>query len=279
MNYRHAYHAGNFADVLKHVVLALCLDYLQRKDGALCVIDTHGGAGIYDLASEEAQKTGEWERGIGALEAALGGATPDAIETLTPYLNLVREDMARGTYPGSPLLIARRLRPQDRLLTAELHPPTFDALENTLSPYRNARPMHMDAYECARAHIPPKERRGLALIDPPFEEKDEFETLCRQMREWRKRWATGVYLIWYPIKQHLPVIALHDAARELGMPRTWYAETLVLPRSRADALTGCGVIVFNAPFSVPERIEALLPFFKSAMVLHETASGWFVPPT
>jgi 23S rRNA (adenine2030-N6)-methyltransferase len=276
MNYRHSYHAGNFADVLKHIVLALCLSYLQRKEGGLCILDTHGGAGLYDLTSEEAQKTGEWMRGVGCLNAAPSTAIP---ADLALYLDLVRPDLQLNSYPGSPLIITRMLRPQDRLIAAELHEPTFNALESVLNAHKGARAVLMDAYECARAHLPPKERRGLVLVDPPFEEKDEFEKLARQMQQWKKRWATGVFLVWYPIKAHLPVAALHDAARITGLPRTWFAEALVLPRSQTDTLTGCGLIVFNAPFTLPERVEALLPYLQEAMGLHETASGWLVPVT
>ena len=172
MNYRHIYHAGNFADVLKHIVLVLCLDYLQKKDGGLCLIDAHGGAGLYALDSEEAAKTGEWERGIGRL---LGRA--DAPAGLRLYLDLIQPDLDARRYPGSPLIMAKHLRGQDRLIAAELHEPTFEALQAALTPYKQARVLHADAYECLRAHIPPKERRGLALIDPPFELKDEFQTL------------------------------------------------------------------------------------------------------
>ncbi len=271
MNYRHAYHAGNFADVLKHIVLLFCLDYLQKKEGPLCVIDAHAGAGLYDLRSEEAAKTGEWERGIGSLQ----GRT-DAPGDLELYLNAVRDDLQAGRYPGSPLFIARRLRSQDRLVANELHEPTFETLRSNLAPFRNARPMQTDAYECIRAHIPPKERRGLVLIDPPFEEKNEFETLARQMLQWKKRWATGVFLLWYPIKAHLPVAALKDAARSLGLRCTWCVETLILPRSLPETLNGCGLIVFNAPYTIPERVEALLPFLTEAMQLHE-AAVWEVP--
>ncbi|MGO9173343.1 MAG: 23S rRNA (adenine(2030)-N(6))-methyltransferase RlmJ [Rhodomicrobium sp.] len=272
MNYRHVYHAGNFADVLKHIVLVLCLDYLLQKDGALCAIDAHAGAGLYGLDSEEALKTREWENGIGCIA---GAADPPA--DLKPYLDTVTPDLDTQHYPGSPLLIARRLRSQDRLIAAELHEPTFEALQSVLKPYRQARAMHMDAYECIRAHIPPKERRGLVLADPPFELKDEFQTLGRQMREWKKRWATGVFILWYPIKAHLAVAQLKEVAETLGLRRTWFAEVLMQPRERPDSLNGCGLIVFNAPYTVPERVEALLPFLKSAMRLHETAAGWLVP--
>ncbi len=193
------------------------------------------------------------------------------------YFDLIGGDLSERRYPGSPLLISRLLRPQDRLIAAELHGETFETLRSVLSPYNNARTMQMDAYECIRAHVPPKERRGLVLVDSPFEQKDEFEALTRQMQAWKKRWATGVYLLWYPIKAHLPVGALKAAARDLSLPRTWWVETLISPRNQAETLNGCGLIVFNAPYSVPERIETLLAFLKDAMNLHETASGWEIP--
>jgi 23S rRNA (adenine2030-N6)-methyltransferase len=272
VNYRHVFHAGNFADVLKHIVLLLCLDYLQRKEGPLCIVDAHGGAGVYDLRSAESSKTREWERGIGRLENC--PVVPDDLEL---YLSLLRDDLQAGRYPGSPLLIARCLRPQDRLIANQLHEPAFEGLRLTLAPFENARAMQMDAYECIRAHIPPKERRGLVLIDPPFEKKDEFETLARQMRQWKKRWETGLFMLWYPIKAHLPVTALKDAARNLAFRRTWCVETLILPRDRPETLNGCGVIIFNAPHTVPERVEALLPLLKGAMSLYDTACGWEVP--
>jgi 23S rRNA (adenine2030-N6)-methyltransferase len=271
VNYRHIYHAGNFADVVKHIVLALALDYLQRKEGGLCVIDAHAGAGLYDLGSEEAEKTGEWERGVGCLMDAV-----DAPADLELYLGLIRDDLRAGRYPGSPLLAARLLRPQDRLIANELHGPAFEALGAALAPFANARATSMDAYEALRANLPPKERRGLVLIDPPFEQKNEFETLMSQMRQWKKRWATGVFLLWYPIKAHLPVAALREAAQSLGLPRTWAVEALIRPREQANTLNGCGVIVFNAPYSIPERVEALFPYLGRAMSLHEISAAWLL---
>jgi 23S rRNA (adenine2030-N6)-methyltransferase len=272
MNYRHAYHAGNFADVIKHVVLVLCLNYLQRKEGGLSLIDAHAGAGFYRLDSDEAEKTGEWQRGIGRFAQA-SGAPPD----LRLYLDLVQADLAIQHYPGSPFLLARGLRSQDRLIASELHAPTLETLQAVLSPYKAARAMQRDAYECIRAHIPPRERRGLVLIDPPFEQKEEFETLARQMREWKKRWASGIYILWYPVKAHLPVAELKEAARELSLPRTWCLEAFILPRAQPETLNGCGLIVFNVPYTVPERVEALLPHLTDAMELHGTECEWLVP--
>jgi 23S rRNA (adenine2030-N6)-methyltransferase len=272
MNYRHVYHAGNFADVVKHIVLVLCVGYLQKKEGGLCFIDAHAGARSYRLDSEEAGKTGEWQGGIGRLVQA-NGAPLD----LKLYLDLVQAGPGMKRYPGSPFLLARCLRSQDQLIASELHRPTFETLQAVLSPYKAARATQKDAYECIRAHIPPKERRGLVLIDPPFELKEEFQTLVRQMREWKKRWGTGVYILRYPIKAHLPVAGLKEAAGELALPRTWCLETLILPRERSETLNGCGLILFNAPYTVPERAEALLPYLKDAMGLHETVCEWLVP--
>lgn len=269
MNYRHLYHAGNFADVIKHIVLLASLNYLQKKEGPLCVIDAHGGAGLYDLSSEEAAKTGEWEKGVGRIKGRA-----DAPGGVQAYLDAVRKDLSAGRYPGSPLLIARALRPQDRLIANELHEPTFDALRQALAPFQNARATRMDAYECIRAHIPPQERRGLVLIDPPFEEKDEFETLARQMRQWRKRWETGVFVLWHPIKAHQPMARLIEAAQDARFRRTWRLEMLIRPRGTPDALNGCGLIVFNAPYTVPEQVNALSPFLKEAMDLHDMLSVW-----
>jgi 23S rRNA (adenine2030-N6)-methyltransferase len=253
MNYRHAFHAGNFADVVKHIALLFCIDYLQKKDGGLCILDAHSGAGRYNLMSDEAARTGEWEDGIGRLIAERGLA-PE----LQLYLSAVKADVASGTYPGSPLLIARCLRPQDRLVANELHPATCDALVETLHPYARASVRRMDAYQFIRATIPPPERRGLVLIDPPFEQKDEFATLARQTREWMKRWETGVYLIWYPIKRHLAVDLLRNAIRDMARPETWLAEAYVRPHTEEGVLTGCGLALVNAPYTVPEQMAAAL---------------------
>lgn len=271
MNYRHIYHAGNFADVMKHWAVTLVIDHLKKKDTPFCVIDAHGGCGLYDLHSVQAQKTKEWEAGIGRFS---GVETPPDFEV---YRTLVAPHMARGTYPGSPLIAAEMLRPQDMLIANELHPQDFITLQDVLEPYRNAKITHQDAYECIRAHIPPREKRGLVLIDPPFEKTDEFQTLIRQMGAWKKRFATGIFLLWYPIKAHLDVQDLKDAARAVGLPRTWYFETLLYPARQAETFNGCGLILFNAPYQIPEKISALLPFLQSHLSLHAHPSAWLTP--
>lgn len=262
MNYRHVYHAGNFADVLKHLVLALCLERLREKDAPFCVLDAMGGCGYYNLKSEEAQKTKEHEPGIAALVAA-----QPAQADVKLYLDLVSGDFEKGKYPGSPLIAARMMRDHDRLVANELHPEDVRTLRQTLGPRENVRVTQEDAYIFLRAQLPPKEKRGLALIDPAYEiETAEHEIIIRQMAEWKKRWATGTYILWFPIKENFPVQDIYDAAAALEINRTWVCEYRgaklpPLPASdRGDRkrLDSAGLLIFNAPYQVPERAEAAL---------------------
>lgn len=271
MNYRHIYHAGNFADVMKHLALVLAIDHLKKKEAPFCVIDAHGGIGLYHLNSDQAQKTKEWEAGIGRFS----DSRPDGDFSL--YYDLVKDYLAGDLYPGSPLITAKMLREDDRLIANELHPDDAQSLQLNLKPFANVRTTHLDAYECIRANIPPKEKRGLVLIDPPFEKTDEFETLTSQMEEWKKRFANGIYMIWYPIKSHLAVDHMKRAAFSLNMPRTWCVETLLHPRRQEGTFNGCGLLIFNTPFQLPERMMALMPLLSAKMGLLETPSEWIVP--
>lgn len=252
MNYRHIYHAGNFADVFKHLVFRMVLGYVQQKDKGAFVLDAFGGIGLYALQSAEAQKTGEYKEGIARLMDA-----PVLNDDLRAYVDAVRADFAAGHYPGSPLLAARMLRPQDRLIANELHPEDVGTLRRALKGYAGTTVTHQDAYDCVRGALPPAERRGIVLIDPPFEKKDEFQLLVREMAEWKKRWATGCYMLWYPIKAGQPIDDLYKAAADLGVHRTWVAEFMLRPVGEAEGLPGCGLLIFNTPFQIPERVEAL----------------------
>lgn len=274
MNYRHIYHAGNFADVTKHLALVMILDHLKKKDAPFCVIDAHGGIGLYDLQSIESQKTLEWQEGIGRFESILYTAPHD----LLPYCQAISPHLNKKHYPGSPLLSAQALRPQDRLIANELHPDDFETLKDVLWSYRNARVTHLDAYECIRAHIPPQEKRGLVLIDPPFEKTNEFQTLIRQMQEWKKRFANGIFIIWYPIKAHLAVEALKRAATDLDMKRTWCFESLLHPRKQPETFNGSGLIIMNTPYQIPERLTGLFPILQKQMDLHGLEQEWLTQP-
>ncbi|MFB2602183.1 23S rRNA (adenine(2030)-N(6))-methyltransferase RlmJ, partial [Rhizobium phaseoli] len=206
MNYRHIYHAGNFADVLKHAVLARLIRYMQKKDGGFRVLDTHAGIGLYDLSSEEAQKTGEWLEGIGKLmEAELG---PQVAELLEPYLSAIRELNPEGGirfYPGSPKLARMLFRPQDRLSAMELHPEDYARLHRLFEGDHHARITELDGWLALGAHLPPKEKRGIVLVDPPFEEEDEYQRLAKGLERAYRRFPGGTYCLWYPLKKGAPI--------------------------------------------------------------------------
>ena len=225
MNYRHAFHAGNFADVMKHALLVRILAYLQRKETPLRVIDTHAGIGLYDLTSDEAGRTGEWVEGIGRLEEVF---SPEVEEILAPYRAVIAEVRARhgeNAYPGSPAILREVLRRQDRGVFVELHPADHAVLNEAFNEVTNLKVMHLDGWTALHALIPPKEKRGLVLIDPPYEEPNELDRLATELLAALTKWPTGVYAGWYPIKDVAPVDAvaarLHEAEPASGpAPRT-----------------------------------------------------------
>src|ERR1700737_1347951 len=201
MNYRHAFHAGSFADVVKHIVLVRILTYLHEKPAAFRVIDTHAGAGVYDLTGDEARRGGEWLTGIARLmQARLSVATAPLVK---PYLDIVRAFNPQGdlqAYPGSPLITRALLRPQDRLVACEVEASARKRLIDALRRDTQARVVDLDGWVALPAFVPPNERRGLVLIDPPYEQKDEFERLATGFAEAFAKWPTGSYLMWYPVK-------------------------------------------------------------------------------
>jgi 23S rRNA (adenine2030-N6)-methyltransferase len=248
MNYRHGYHAGNFADVIKHVALVAILLHLKKKDAAFAVIDSHAGRGLYDLAGVEAGKTGEAEGGIARLMDMDG----DLPEALAVYLALVKET---GAYPGSPLIAARMLRPQDRLTAIEKHPEEFAALKDALAPFRNAAAEHGDGYARAMKLLPPPARRGVTVIDPPFESPDEFEALARAVGDARARFATGIFLVWYPIKSQSAVDGFLGEVLAGGVQKALTLEIAVPPEG--DKLSRAGLLVINPPHGFAAAMEAI----------------------
>src|SRR5262249_7098816 len=204
MNYQHAFHAGNFADVHKHIVLTRVLDYLRQKPAAFRVVDTHAGAGRYDLFGPQAARSGEWRDGIGRLFASpLSRGTDAAQALIAPYLDIVaalNPDRTLRLYPGSPLIVKALLRRQDRLIACELEPSAAASLQAVLHGDARAKALTIDGWMALFANIPPKERRGLIVIDPPYEESVEFGRLGETLAQAHRKWANGVYLSWYPIK-------------------------------------------------------------------------------
>ena len=260
MNYRHAYHAGNFADVVKHVVLTRLLDYLKQKDKAFRVIDTHAGIGRYDLSSVEAQKTGEWQGGIGRLIDASFAAPVTAL--LAPYLETVRSLNPEGgiqKYPGSPMIARHLLRKQDRLSAIELHPKDVAKLRTLFAGDFQTRVIELDGWLALGAHLPPKEKRGLVLIDPPFEEAGEFERLVDGLIRAHKRWPGGIYALWYPIKDRKAIIAFRKALKQSGIPKLLDIEFEIRPASSQPSLDGSGLLVVNPPFTLEGELRTLLP--------------------
>ncbi len=248
MNYRHAFHAGNFADCFKHALLVWLIRALQRKPGALMILDTHAGAGMYDLAAGPAIRTGEWRQGIARL-------LDDPPPPLADYLGLVR---VIGLYPGSPALARRLLRPQDRLVCCELHPEEYAALRARFAGDRQVSVHHRDAWEALGALLPPAERRGLALIDPPYEAPDEFDRLAAGLRLAQTRFGTGVFAAWYPIKHRAPVRAFHAGLQASGLHDIVAAELWLRAPLDPARFNGCGMVVVNPPYRFAEEAPALL---------------------
>lgn len=263
MNYRHAYHAGNFADVHKHATLALILEHLKRKEGAFAYLDSHAGIGAYDLASVQAEKTGEWQAGIAKVMAA-----PEPPQELAPFLAVVRalnKDGGLRHYPGSPMIAAHLARPHDRLALCELHPEDAGQLRRYFDGDGRVGVHHRDGYDGLKALLPPPERRGLVLIDPPFEVKDEFERMRKGLVQAMKRWPTGLYALWYPIKASAPIDRFHADLAMLGLPKTLAADLWIRGGDDPERLNGCGLVVINPPWKLDEALGHLLPWLATTL--------------
>ncbi|WP_295897073.1 23S rRNA (adenine(2030)-N(6))-methyltransferase RlmJ [uncultured Bartonella sp.] len=262
MNYRHIYHAGNFADVFKHLIIARIIEYLKKKDHAFRVIDTHAGTGIYDLSADEAQKTGEWIDGIGRI---LSKPIDRQIEPLVnPWLDVVfalngsKEKLTR--YPGSPVLIRKLLRKQDRLTAIELHEADYKKLAVNFTGDYQARIIHLDGYLVLGAHVPPKEKRGLILVDPPFEKTDEFERLVEGLIKAYKRFPGGIYALWYPVKHYNELNWFMNELKGTGITKILRLELRIKQRSQTPGLDGCGMIIVNPPYVLPKEMKQLKAF-------------------
>jgi 23S rRNA (adenine2030-N6)-methyltransferase len=266
MNYRHAYHAGNFADVVKHAVLARIVEYLKLKEKAFRVIDTHAGIGLYDLSAEEAQKTGEWQDGIGRLVDAT--LKPEIANLLNPLLGAVHAmnpDGGLRFYPGSPLIVRHLLRKQDRLSAIELHPADAALLRERFAGDFQARVIELDGWLALGAHLPPKEKRGLVLIDPPFEQEGEFDRLVDGLVRAHRRWPGGIFALWYPLKDRAAVNRFRADLVETGIPKVLDIRFEVRPPSPEPRLDGTGMIVVNPPYQLEAELRTLLPALKTLL--------------
>ena len=269
MNYRHGFHAGNFADVVKHATLARIIAHLREKPTPFRVIDTHAGAGLYDLKGLEASRTGEWREGIARLLQAR--LTPEIRILLAPYLDAVAALNPAGrltVYPGSPLLVRAWLRPRDRLIACELEPQAAAALAKNLANSTRAKVMAIDGWTALSAYVPPKERRGLVLIDPPYEDAQEMQHIAKVFAEGRRRFAHGITLVWHPLKSSMPADALMGELKTAGAGKLL---SLIFDVGTASGdttgrLSASGLLAINPPYGFAEEMHAaqeeLLPLLR-----------------
>ena len=264
MNYRHAFHAGNFADVFKHALLARMLVYLTRKDSPLRYLDTHAGPGLYNLTSDEAERTGEWREGVGRVATA--DMPAEVADLLKPWLDgLDLGDRAARKYPGSPLLAQRLLRPIDKLILCELREHDARMLARNLGRDRRVKAIRIDGYMALNAYVPPPERRGLVLIDPPFEDRAEFDALADAVEGAWAKWPTGCYALWYPLKRPVEAAAFAHRLSGGNLRRVLRLEIETAPVVEDAPLSACGLVVVNPPFTLEAEARALLPWLTKTL--------------
>lgn len=280
MNYRHSFHAGNFADVLKHTALMRVLEHLRQKEAPFRVIDTHAGAGFYNLRGEEASRTGEWVEGIARLEKARLGPAAEAV--LAPYRAALRTLAPLGDiYPGSPALIRHALRAGDRASFNELHPETCHALRRALGRDDRTVINGIDGYLAWKAQVPPRERRGLVLVDPPFEKEDEFDRMAETLGEMGRKWPTGTAMLWYPVKNLAAVSRFEAAIAASGFSKLLVVELHVDRAEAVGPLAACGLAIANPPWKLAEDMAALLPELSELLARRDTARwrvDWLAGP-
>lgn len=278
LSYRHAYHAGNFADVCKHVALTILLQALARKQRPFLYVDTHAGAGRYDLRSAMAQQHREYESGI----ARLWGEDDDAPESVLAYLAIVRAVNRRAAaprthtgfkavprwYPGSPRVARQLLRDGDRMVLAEMHKAEIAEIAREFAGDRKVQLVRGDGYQLLRSTLPPHERRGLVLIDPAYEQRDTIDSIIAALKEGLRRWASGVYAIWYPIMPKIPVNTLERRVADCGAEKVLSAELCVLPNDNPLGVNGSGVIIINPPYRVDEELETSFAWLWRRLAQH-----------
>jgi len=265
MNYQHAFHAGNFADVHKHIVLTRILEYLRQKPAAFRVVDTHAGAGRYDLLGPQAARSSEWRDGIGrvfAIPRSGAAGTVSMPALIAPYLDVVAALNPGGKlrlYPGSPLIVRAFLRRQDRLIACELEPKAAASLKGALHGDVRGKALVIDGWVALFANIPPKERRGLVVIDPPYEESVEFTRLPDTLAQAHRKWPSGLYLAWYPIKAREAPDALARRLRRFDIPKILRCELSIAPPRADGALAGSGLVIVNPPYPLERELRTILP--------------------
>lgn len=266
LSYRHAFHAGNHADILKHYILSLVLDYYNQKDKPYTVIDTHAGAGLYPINHTFTQKNKEFETGVTQLVQA--NALPDSLAKFVQKIWLFNSNHSLNIYPGSPKIIESFLRPSDKLYLFELHPNEHEILlnnfKNSLS--KQTKILQQDGFKGLIATLPPHTKRGITIIDPPYEDKKDYETVITALKESLKRFATGCYIVWYPLLQNKLYVPMVEALCELNST-SWLNVTLQVTQPSADGygMYGSGLFVINPPWTMPELLEESMPVLEALL--------------
>jgi 23S rRNA (adenine2030-N6)-methyltransferase len=277
MNYRHAYHAGNFADVLKHVVLVMLVEHLKKKPAPFFYLDTHAGRGRYDLSEAQAQRSGEYKDGIGRVLAAPATSLPPEVAA---YAALVRASAGKGhsaitAYPGSPLIVAKLRRAEDRLVLAESQPREAAALREALGRARRISVIEGDGYAALKAQLPPRENRGLVLIDPPYESDAEFDRVLAGLELGHERWPTGSYCVWYPLTDRAGPLRFRRDLEHSGLRKVLDVQLSVLPSDAQVGMGGAGLVIVNPPWLLDQRLQALLPALHR-LLSPDGLGGWNV---
>lgn len=266
LSYRHSYHAGNHADVLKHVVLTLCLESLKEKETPFLYLDSHSGAGRYLLQSEHAEKTGEYLAGIGRLWQRTD--RPALLDAYFSVLNYYNRSEALKYYPGSPLIAKQLLRSQDHLNLTELHSTDYPLLKMEFQKDKRARVLREDGFLQLKSKLPPQSRRGLILIDPSYEIKEDYQVVIQAIHEGYRRFATGIYLLWYPVVSRSQTQAMINALVATGIKRIWQIELAIRPDNSQKGMTASGMIVINPPWKLAVQMQTLLPWLQSCLDLN-----------
>tara|TARA_R110002167_G_scaffold1767_5_gene8590 strand:+ start:9518 stop:10369 length:852 start_codon:yes stop_codon:yes gene_type:complete len=267
LSYRHAFHAGNFADVLKHSVLSLVLDYMTRKEKGFCYIDSHSGAGMYQLTDEYAQKTSEYEDGIAKIIN-----DDNAPESLEPYLSLIRSLNLNSTlsndleiYPGSPGIAKAFVRRQDSSHLFELHPTDIQHLEDFCLRWRKVFVKQTDGYQGILGLLPPPSRRGVVLIDPPYELKEDYQKAVNTIIKAYTKFSTGTYILWYPVVKREQVNAMENAFSKSSVKNVLQVEFCLENDNDEYGMTGTGLFIVNPPWQLAAQMTEVLPYLKEKM--------------
>ncbi|EMI7478915.1 23S rRNA (adenine(2030)-N(6))-methyltransferase RlmJ [Morganella morganii] len=278
LSYRHSFHAGNHADVLKHTVQSLIIESLKEKDKPFLYLDTHAGAGRYQLSGEHAERTGEYLEGIARIWAQ--ESVPEELKT---YLEAVSALNPRGDlcfYPGSPLIAAHLLRDHDKLNISELHPSDFPLLRNEFSRDNRARVVREDGYQQLKSQLPPLSRRGFVLIDPPYELKSDYQAVVKGIQEGHRRFATGTYAVWYPVVLRQQIKRMVKDFQATGIRKILQIELAVRPDSDQRGMTASGMIVINPPWKLESQMKSVLPWLHKVLVPEGTGHTlveWITP--